>query len=78
MTAPGPVDDAPLWLGTKAAAERLGVTARTLYSFIDEGDLPSCRVRGVIRIKTDDLEAFERSCRIDPNDDGTAGVPAKV
>lgn len=27
------------WLSTKAAAVRLGVTPRTLYSFIDKGDV---------------------------------------
>ena len=27
----------PVWLNTKTAAERLGITPRTLYRLVDEG-----------------------------------------
>lgn len=54
------------WLGTAAAAELLGVQSRTLYRFIDEGRLPAYRFGRVIRVQRCDLEAFVRSCRIEP------------
>ncbi len=33
------------WLSSQDAARRLGVTARTLYRFIDQGELPAYRLR---------------------------------
>ncbi len=54
------------WLSTKEAARRLGVTARTLYRFIDEGDLPAYRFGRVIRLKPADIDAYIESCRIEP------------
>jgi excisionase family DNA binding protein len=33
------VTDQIHWLSTKEASERLGITLRSLYRFIDEGDL---------------------------------------
>lgn len=58
-------DEQP-WLGTKDAAARLGVTLRSLYRFIDEGDLAAYKFGRVIRIKTSDIDAFVQSCRIQP------------
>ena len=54
------------WLSTKDASERLGVTLRTLYRFIDEGRLPAYQVGRVIRLKADELESFIESLRIEP------------
>ena len=54
------------WLSTKAAAERLGVTPRTLYRFIDESQLPGYRFGRVIRLQQADVDAFIASCRIEP------------
>ena len=54
------------WMSTKDASERLGVTLRTLYRFIDEGRLPAYQVGRVIRLKADELEAFIDSLRIAP------------
>ncbi len=54
------------WLSTKEAARRLGITARTLYRFIDEGDLPAYRFGRVIRLKPADVDAYVESCRIEP------------
>lgn len=58
--------DSPGWLSTQAAARRLGVTPRTLYRFIDQGDLPAYRMGRVIRLKTADVDAFIESTRIQP------------
>ncbi|TML19140.1 MAG: helix-turn-helix domain-containing protein [Actinobacteria bacterium] len=46
------------WMSTAEAARRLGITPRTLYRFIDEGQLPAYRFGRVIRLK--------RLCRIEP------------
>ncbi len=54
------------WMSTKEAAERLGVTLRSLYRFIDEGSLAAYKFGRVIRLKEQDVDAFIESCRIEP------------
>lgn len=54
------------WLSTAEAANRLGITPRTLYRFIDEGQLPAYRFGRVIRLKENEVDAFIESCRIEP------------
>ena len=54
------------WLGTKDASARLGITLRSLYRFIDEGDLPAYKFGRVIRMKVEDIDSFIESCRIRP------------
>ncbi len=54
------------WLSTQEAAKVLGVTPRTLYRFIDQGELPAYRFGRVIRLKQDEVHAFIEACRIAP------------
>jgi excisionase family DNA binding protein len=54
------------WMGTREACERLGVTLRTLYRFIDEGQLPAYKMGRVIRVQATDIEDFIRRMRIEP------------
>jgi excisionase family DNA binding protein len=54
------------WLSTKEAAARLGVTLRSLYRFIDEGELTAYRFGRVIRLMETDLDGFIESRRIEP------------
>ncbi|MDQ2754766.1 MAG: helix-turn-helix domain-containing protein [Actinomycetota bacterium] len=54
------------WMGTKEACERLGVTLRTLYRFIDEGQLPAYKMGRVIRLQETDLDGFIERMRISP------------
>ncbi len=54
------------WLSTAQAARRLGITTRTLYRFIDEGQLPAYRFGRVIRLKQDEVDVFIETCRIQP------------
>jgi len=54
------------WLSTKQAAARLGVALRSLYRFIDEGELVAYKFGRVIRLKEEDVERFIDSCRITP------------
>jgi excisionase family DNA binding protein len=56
------------WMSTDEAAHHLGVTARTLYRFIDEGDLLAFRFGRVIRLKSADVDAFVEHCRIKPGE----------
>lgn len=56
----------PLWLSTSEAAERLGVTARTVYSFINDGSLPAYRMGRKIQVLAADVEAFIEAARIQP------------
>ena len=64
------MDDPIVWMSTKEAAERLGVTLRTVYRFIDEGGLPAYKVGRVIRLKQRDVDDFIEGTRITP---GTLG-----
>ena len=54
------------WLSTSAAADRLGVTPRTLYRFINDGNLPAYRIGRVIRLQRGDVDAFIDASRITP------------
>ena len=54
------------WMGTREACERLGVTLRTLYRFIDEGQLPAYKMGRVIRVQATDIEDFISRMRIEP------------
>jgi excisionase family DNA binding protein len=56
------------WLSTREASARLGVTLRSLYRFIDGGDLAAYKFGRVIRLKGDDVDRFIESCRIAPGD----------
>jgi excisionase family DNA binding protein len=58
--------DGPVWLSTETASRRLGVTARTLYRFVNEGHLPAFRFGRVIRLKSSDVDAYIEGCRIQP------------
>ena len=54
------------WMSTAEAAKTLGITPRTLYRFIDEGQLPAYRFGRVIRLKSTEVDSFIESCRIEP------------
>jgi len=67
-----------VWMNTKEAAGRLGVTTRTLYRFIDDGRLPAYRFGRVIRLKEHEVDVFIESCRIAPGTLGELdGVPVE-
>ncbi len=53
-------------MSTKEASDRLGVTLRTLYRFVDEGQLVAYKFGRVIRLKESDVEHFIESSRIAP------------
>ena len=59
------------WLNTDQAAKRIGITARTLYRFIDDGQVPAYRFGRVIRLKQTDVDKFIDDCRIHPGSLGT-------
>ncbi len=54
------------WLGTREACDRLGVTLRTLYRFIDEGQLPAYKMGRVIRVQATDITDFISRMKIEP------------
>jgi excisionase family DNA binding protein len=56
------------WLSTAEAARRLGITPRTLYRFIDQGELPAYRLGRVIRLKAAEVVDFIEASRIQPGD----------
>ncbi len=62
------MDDSIRWMSTRETSERLGITLRTLYRFIDEGQLPAYKFGRVIRLKEADVEQFIDAARIAPGD----------
>jgi excisionase family DNA binding protein len=46
------------WIDTQEAADRIGITLRTLYRLIDEGKLKAYKFGRVIRLKPFDVEAL--------------------
>ena len=52
------------WLSTGDAAKRLGITTRTLYRFLDEGELPP----GIVR--NGESNDYEIDLMVDLDDDG--------
>ena len=56
------------WLGVPALAKELGVTIRTVYAILDSGDIPSYRIRRVIRIRRVDVEEYLERCKVQPGD----------
>jgi excisionase family DNA binding protein len=55
-----------VWLSTARAASRLGITPRTLYRFVDRGDVEAYRIGRVLRFRLDELDQFIERCRIEP------------
>ena len=53
-------------MSTKDAAARLGITLRTVYRFIDAGDIPAHKFGRVIRIQRGDVDAFIEASRVKP------------
>ena len=60
------VEESISWLSTKEASELLGVTLRTLYRFIDEGEIVAYKFGRVIRLQEDDVRRFIDASRIEP------------
>ncbi len=58
----------PKWMSTAEAAAHLGVVVRTVYRFINEGDLVGYKLGRVMRVRSTDLDTFLQTCRIQPGD----------
>lgn len=56
------------WVGTATAAEVLGVVPRTVYRFIDSGDLPAYKMGRVLRLRRSDLDTYLERFRVQPGD----------
>jgi excisionase family DNA binding protein len=54
------------WMSTQEAANRLGVTTRTLYRFVDEGLIPAYKMGRVFRLQRSDVDAFIEQSRVEP------------
>ena len=59
-------DTTDSWMSSKDAAQRIGITPRTLYRFIDEGQIPAYRIGRVIRLQRSDVESFIEQSRVQP------------
>ena len=54
------------WLNTKSAAAMLGITPRTLYKLVDQGQVPGYRMGRVLRFKRSDIDEATENFRIKP------------
>ena len=54
------------WMSTQEAAEKLGITVRTLYRLIDHGELAAYKFGRVIRLQEADVDEFINASRIAP------------
>ena len=63
-------DDEIRWLSTADAAKRVGITPRTLYRLIDQGQVPAYAMGRVYRLRRADLDRYLASVRVVP---GTLG-----
>lgn len=54
------------WLSSNQAADRLGVSLRTLYKFVDEGLVPAYKFGRVYRLREHEVDAFIEASRIAP------------
>jgi excisionase family DNA binding protein len=54
------------WMSTAEAARHLGLTTRTLYRLIDEGEIAAYKFGRVIRLQRGDVDAFIAGARIEP------------
>ena len=54
------------WLSTEETARRLGLTTRTIYRFVDIGQLPAYRFGRVFRFKASDVDVFIERSRVEP------------
>lgn len=67
LTRPGRVDKSN-YLTVKTLSERWGVSRSVVYQMVNDGLLPALRIgtgRGTIRVKEQDVVAFERERRRD-------------
>lgn len=55
-------------MGTKEAAEYIGVQPRTVYKRIDIGEVPNYRVGRVLRLRQSDLDEVLEQARLQPGD----------
>lgn len=62
------------WLNTAGTAQLLGVTPRTVYTFVNDGSLPGYRFGRVIRFKRSDVLDFIEGCRIEPGRLGSSSL----
>lgn len=68
MVASGaiPVNEPIRWVSTRDAASKLGITPRTLYRLIDDGQIAAHKFGRVIRLKDADIDSFIDRSRIEP------------
>jgi putative molybdopterin biosynthesis protein len=53
-------------MSTKDAAEALGITLRTLYALINDGQLPAYKIGRVLRVRRVDIEAYLEGAKVQP------------
>lgn len=56
------------WVGSREAAQILGVSLRTLYRLIDEGQLVGYQIGRNIRLRPSDLDAYLDGVKIHPGE----------
>ena len=68
MNASHALGDELEWLSTKEAARQPGITTRTLYRLVDQGELPAYKMGRVLRLLGHEVDAYTESCRVQPGE----------
>ena len=58
----------PPWLSVPEVAPRLGVVPKSIYRFIDRGELRAYKMGRVIRLQESDVEEYLAAAEIQPGD----------
>lgn len=62
----------------KEAAQRLGLSDKTVYGMIEAGALPGYRFGRAVRVDEDELQAWRECCRVRPkNAPPPSGKPGR-
>src|SRR5437763_7209085 len=56
------------WMSTKEVCEALEVALRTLYRYIDSGELPAYKMGRLIRLRRRDVEQLIAASKMQPGD----------
>lgn len=60
--------DTAEWVGTQDAARLLGITPRTLYRLINEGEVAAYKLGRVLRLRRSDVDEYLERVRVTPGE----------
>jgi excisionase family DNA binding protein len=56
------------WLTPKDAADRLGVSVKTIRRIYERGDIPAYKVCARVQLREVDVDGYLEACRLEPRE----------